>query len=297
MGCLTRVRVPSLPLRRLSCRRFEHDPKKQARTACTHCAEIGPQAVIAGHLHHRASLRGRRNAEPISRSLHDERRDGHRIELGETARCGRGARSARRLQRECEAEHSDGGRGLRTTAGDTGARGAQLACEQVVDHRRPRCIELMRGCGSTPTRYPVGLLDERDAQSHRVCDARHRNKIFRLQPTACAVTEDERGPRLICAVQVRVRRAERRADLERLHRDDAATSIQSGRSGTVNPCSRPSNAFAHLPSQPCGDLGRRTRDPPATCVISVGVRGFEPRASCPLRVCRRNGILEPKPDQ
>ena len=51
----------------------------------THCPEIGAQAVIARDLHDRAPLRGRRNAERISRPLHDERRDCHRIELGETA--------------------------------------------------------------------------------------------------------------------------------------------------------------------------------------------------------------------
>ena len=122
----------------------------------------------------------------------------------------------------------------------TSARPPQLACDQVVDHRRPRRIELMRRSGRTPTRDPVGLLDERDAQSHRVCNARHRDKILRLHPATSAVTEDERGPRVVCATQMRVRRSERRVDLERLHRGDAATPTQSGRSGTVNPCSRPS---------------------------------------------------------
>ena len=110
----------------------------------------------------------------------------------------------------------------------------------MIDHRRPRSIELMCRSGRTPTRDPVGLFDERDAQSNRVCNVRNRNKILRLHPATGAMTENERGRRLGCLVQVRVRRAERRIDLDRLHRGDAATSGQSGRSGTVNPWSRPS---------------------------------------------------------
>jgi hypothetical protein len=107
----------------------------------------------------------------------------------------------------------------------------QLASNQMVDHRRPRCVELMRWSGRTPTRDPVGLLDERDAHSRRVCNVRSRNKILRLHPATGAVTENERGPRLSCVVQVRVRRAERRVDLERLHRGDAATRINPGGAG------------------------------------------------------------------
>jgi len=45
----------------------------------THCAEVGAQAVVARHLHNLAPLPGRRNSERISHSLHDERRDRHRI--------------------------------------------------------------------------------------------------------------------------------------------------------------------------------------------------------------------------
>jgi len=99
----------------------------------------------------------------------------------------------------------------------------QLAGEQLVDHRRPRCVELMRGSGRTPARNAVGLLDEHNGHPYRVCDARHGDKVFRLYASSCAVTENERGRRLICVVQVRVRNAERRVDRERFHREDAAT--------------------------------------------------------------------------
>ena len=65
--------------------RFEHDAEKPGSYRLTDCSEVGAQAVITRDLHHRASLRGRRNAERISRPLHDERRDRHCIELRETA--------------------------------------------------------------------------------------------------------------------------------------------------------------------------------------------------------------------
>jgi serine acetyltransferase len=71
--------------------RFEDDTRKPRSHRITYCAEIGAQAVVARHLHNGSTLAGRRNAERVSRSLHDERRDQHRIELGETALRGLGA--------------------------------------------------------------------------------------------------------------------------------------------------------------------------------------------------------------
>ena len=150
----------------------------------THCPEIGAQAVIACDLHHRAPLRGRRHSERISRPLHDERWDCHRIEFGETALRRRGTRPAWRLQRKRKAEHSDGAHGPRSPTRDTRTGGpttdeerqtAQLARKQMVDHRRPRCIELTHGCRCTPTGDPIGLLDERNAHPLRMCDVRHCN--------------------------------------------------------------------------------------------------------------------------
>jgi hypothetical protein len=192
--------------------------------------------VIARHLHDRASPLGRRHAESISRPLHDEQRHTHRIELAETARCGSRAGSTRRLQREGEADHSDGARRPRRAAGDPRARGApanekwqstELAFEQVVDHRRPGSIELMRGCWRTPARHAIRLLDERNADSHRVRGLRHRNEIFRLHAAACAVAEHERSPRLVCVLDVRRSRTGRRADLS----DGAVLSTRRARLG------------------------------------------------------------------
>ena len=76
----------------------------------------------------------------------------------------------------------------------------------------------MRGRRRTPTRDPVRLLDERDAHSHRMRSLRHCDEILRLDAAAGAVAEDERGPWFVRATHVRVRHAERRVDLEQLHR-------------------------------------------------------------------------------
>jgi hypothetical protein len=77
----TAVMSVSLP-RPLRARACGHNPRKPGSYGVRHGAKIGAQAVIALNLHHGATLGGRRNAKPVSRSLHDERRDRHRIELG-----------------------------------------------------------------------------------------------------------------------------------------------------------------------------------------------------------------------
>jgi len=183
--------------------------------------------VVALDLHNRALLGRRGNAELVSLPLYDQRRDGHRVELRETALGRRGAGTARRLEWEREAEHSDGARGRSGAACDPGAGGPpadderqtlQLAFKQTLDHRRPGRIELMRRRGSAPSRNAVRLLDENDVQSSRVRDPRNRNEVTRLHAATCAMTKHEYGPRLICTVQVRACRAERRVDLKLLQR-------------------------------------------------------------------------------
>ena len=67
------------------------DAEKPVSCRLTHRVEIRAQAVIARDLRNGASFRGRRHAERISRPLHDEHRDRHRIELREPALCRRGA--------------------------------------------------------------------------------------------------------------------------------------------------------------------------------------------------------------
>jgi hypothetical protein len=93
----------------------------------------------------------------------------------------------------------------------------------MLDDRRPRGIELMRRRRRPATGNPVRLLDEHDAQADRLRGARRREEILRLHTAACAMTEDERSTRVVRALDVRLRDAERRVDLERLH-------------GTMLPC-------------------------------------------------------------
>ncbi len=219
--------VPPHPLRRDRCGDCGRPPPEPPR-ATSWPAECRTDL---------ASL-ARRALEP---SPHRARRGGsERVRRPSGAAAAAGTRGRAIQQRPWSPRGAAGDARARRPPADEERQTAQLACNQMVDHRRPRGIEVMRGSGRTPTRDPVGLLDERDAQTQRVRDVRRRNEILRLHPTACTVTEHERGPRLVCAVQIRLRRPEGRVDLELLHRADAATSNQSGRSGTVNPCSRPS---------------------------------------------------------
>jgi len=104
----------------------------------------------------------------------------------------------------------------------------QLACDQMIDHRHPSCVELMCRSGRAPARNPVRLLDERDAYTHGMCDERHRGEVFRQHPATCTVTEHERSTRLSRFVQVGVGASERGVDLERLHQLDGAMPINPG---------------------------------------------------------------------
>jgi hypothetical protein len=178
--------------------------------------------VVAGYLHHLTVLGNGRHTERISRSLHHEHRDRHRIELVETALRRLAAGASRRQQREREAEHADGvdcgrraardARARRTPADDEGQI-AELARTEVVDHGDPGCIELMRRRRRPPPRDPIGLLDEHDRQSCFECGSRGGDEVLRMHTTACAVPEDERSAWRIRTVDVCVRHAERRLDL------------------------------------------------------------------------------------
>jgi len=182
--------------------RLADDPGKPGSYCGLHCLEVRLQAVVAGHLHHGATRGGWRNAERIPRTLHDQRRDGHLVELVQTALCRGARRSARGLKREGEAKDTDGAGHLRGAAGNTCAHGpaadderqpSQLAREQVDDHRPPGGVELARRSGRAAPGDAVGLLDERDADPHRASDPRHGHQVSRGHPSSGSVTEDKRG--------------------------------------------------------------------------------------------------------
>jgi hypothetical protein len=60
---------------------MSHDCGKPALYRGGHRLEVRPQAVVIRHLHDRATRGGWRNAEPVSRTLHDQRRDRYFVEL------------------------------------------------------------------------------------------------------------------------------------------------------------------------------------------------------------------------
>ena len=168
-------------------------------------------------------------------------------------------------------------------------RPAPRAARLRADARSPPStpFELARRCRRTAPRNPVRLLDERDAHADRLRSARRRDEILRLHAATGAVTEHERRARVVQALHVRLRGAERRVDLERLHRDDAATPAQSGRSGTVNPCSRPSSTARVTAADP---NRRRTSSSAASSALplkrssgSTSCRARRPRDSRPRR--------------
>ena len=157
-------------------------PHPRRRDRCAGCDRPPPARPCAARRRRHAE----RSREPCTTSV------GTVTASSSGSRLGAGA-DPRRARPQWERETEDAGSadrrqrcGTRPRARrpptDDECQAAQLGREQVVDHRRPRRIELARRCGSSPPRHPVGLFDERHAQSHLVCNARDRNKIFACTP-------------------------------------------------------------------------------------------------------------------
>ena len=98
----------------------------------------------------------------------------------------------------------------------TSERPSQVARGEVLDHRGPRGVELMRRRRRTSARDAIGLFDEHGAEPCRVGGSRGGDEVPRADSASCAVTEDERSPRRVVRLQVRSRRAERRFDFGRV---------------------------------------------------------------------------------
>jgi 5'-3' exonuclease len=185
--------------------------------------------VVARNLHDRATRAGRRHAERVPVTLHDEHRQLDVVELVQATLGGRGPGAARRLQRERKAEHRHGTGFLRGPAGharaqraaaDDQRQPAQLPAAEVIDDRRPGDVELARGRGRAAPGNAVGLLDERDADALRTGDVRHRHQVSGIDPSTGAVAEDQGGAWLIGEVQVDVRPTMRRLHFEHRHGPD-----------------------------------------------------------------------------
>jgi hypothetical protein len=87
----------------------------------------------------------------------------------------------------------------------------------MLDHGDPGGVQLACRCGGAPPGDAVGLLDERDAHFFRQRGSGRRHEIRRRHPAAGSVPEHERGPRLDGRVQVHLRLAVRRVDLDGRH--------------------------------------------------------------------------------
>jgi hypothetical protein len=164
--------------------------------------------VVTRHLHDGAMLCGGWHPEWVSLPLHDERRDGHCVELVEAA-CRAGA--AGRSQWKREAKHGEGTGHFGSAASDSRSQGsaadekrqaAQLVREQVVDRCRPRSVELSRRRGAPAACDTVGLLEERDAHPFCSRNVGHRYQVRGSHASTSPVAEDQRGSRFGRGVHV-----------------------------------------------------------------------------------------------
>jgi hypothetical protein len=175
--------------------------------------------MVAGNLYDRTISRGRGNAERVSCTLDDQRRDGRFVQLVETALRGGTSGSAPRLQRERKAEHTDrsgrlGGaarhsRPHRPAAGDE-REPLQLTGTQMVEHCDPGDVELAWRSRGTASGDAIGLLHEGDAETLRARHVRNRHEVSRGHASGCSVPEYERGTGLVGRLQVNPRLAVRR---------------------------------------------------------------------------------------
>jgi hypothetical protein len=153
---------------------------------------------------------GGRQAERVGLALDDQHRNLDAVELVEPALL----RPPRRVLGEGEAEDAGRARGRRGPARHAGARRpaagderkpGELLPPEVLDHREPRGVEMVRGRGGAAAGHRVGLLDERDREAKLARRAGDRLEVARRDPAPGAVAQHERRPRLPVARRVEVR--------------------------------------------------------------------------------------------
>jgi hypothetical protein len=84
----------------------------------------------------------------------------------------------------------------------------------LPDDRGPHRIELVRRRRAAPAGDTVGLLDEGNAERRGPSGLRRRDEVGRADATARAVPENQRSPRPIDRVEVDVRYAVWRLELD-----------------------------------------------------------------------------------
>jgi hypothetical protein len=190
--------------------------------------------VVTSNLRDRPKVALGRDSELVSVALHDQRRDGHRVELGETARRRLSSGAARRLEREREAKDADRADRLGGSAGHARPerpashderQPRQLLPAQALDNGGPRRVELARRRRRPPPGHAVGLLDEDDAEAFSATDLCGRDEVRGGHAPARSMPEHERAAWLVDGLEMGSRRPVRRVDLEgrnaRLEREGA----------------------------------------------------------------------------
>jgi hypothetical protein len=179
--------------------------------------------VVAWHLDDESVVGGRWDAEGVPVSLQDQRRNCHRVELVESADC---IRPARRPQWKSEAEHSDSGRRLGSSAGNPCPQGPAAGHErqarqpigaQEVDCRPPHSIELTCRCRAPASRNTIGLLDERDAEPFGPRYLCYGYEIGGGDSSTGSMTENQHGTRFSHLLQMDPRQPMQRLDIECRH--------------------------------------------------------------------------------
>jgi hypothetical protein len=193
-----------------------------------HGFEVGLQAVIARDEHDLAPRPRRWDAERISLPLNDERRNRHRVELREAAFRG----SPRGLEREGEAENTDGAGRCHCSAGDPPAERAtaddegeipELTGYEMLDDRSEGGVELSYGRRRPARRHSVRLLDERDPDALLDRSFASRDEIGRLDPAGRTVPEYERRERAVDRMYVPARQTVGGVDFDDGHPLDGST--------------------------------------------------------------------------
>jgi hypothetical protein len=199
------------------------DDTRKPRSHCgSDSVDVRLQAVVTRDVNDDTTVGRWRHSEWITVSLDDEHRHRDGVELVQAVLL----RAAGRVYRKREAEHRRRACRFRRAAGDAGSERppahnqwevSQRARTQVVDHSRPRRVELARRGRRAASRDAVRLLNERDAYVLVERDVSGSCEVGRPDATGCSVAEDKRAARFGGSVDVRPRCSVGRGNVNRRH--------------------------------------------------------------------------------
>lgn len=157
---------------------------------------IGREAVIRVYELDFVMARGHGPTKRIASTLHDQRRHRDVVQLVLAAFL----RLAYRVEWERQAQRRCGLPALRRPTGHPGSRRAatedlrqsdQWPIRELLGHRQPRLVQLLRRRGRSAAGHPVRLFDEYDVHPCGLHRVRHRDQVFRAKTTAGAVAEKQ----------------------------------------------------------------------------------------------------------